>query len=145
MWLSEMVWFFSTWTRPLVLKLSQLESGLNRQNSNPIWEHGSKPSSPGCSTFFLKKNKTSANGILSQHCKHAVFLSLSKHGWQRVTPQGRNMQQSVSQNSSNYRSSLFHHSRKGTLDTAGSVNPQLHFFFWSSPLLLFDNANLLGQ
>lgn len=76
---------------------------------------------------YLKKKKTSANGILSQHCKHAVFLSLSKHGWHQVTPQVRNMQQSVSQNSSNYRSSLFYHSRKGTLDTAGSVNPQLHF------------------
>lgn len=87
--------------------------------------------------------KTSANGILSQHCKHAVFLSLSKYGCHQVTPQGRNMQQSVSRNSSTYRSSLFYHSRKGTLDTAGSVNPQLHFSFWSSPLLLFDNANPL--
>lgn len=53
MWLSEMVWFFSTWARPLLLKLSQLESGLNRQNSNPIWEHGSKPSFPGLQ-YFLK-------------------------------------------------------------------------------------------
>lgn len=66
--------------------------------------------------------KTSANDILSQHCKHAVFLSLSKYGCHQVTPQGRNMQQSVSWNSSTY-------SKKGTLDTAGSVNPQLHFFF----------------
>lgn len=72
--------------------------------------------------------KASANGILSQHCKHAVFLSLPKYSCHQVTPQGRNMQQSVSRNSSTYRSSLFYHSRKGTLDTAGSVNPQLHFF-----------------
>lgn len=83
--------------------------------------------SPLLQVAVLKK--TSANGILSQHCKHAVLLSLSKYGCHQVAPQGRNMQQSVSWNSSTYRSSLFYHSRKGTLDTAGSVNPQLHFFF----------------
>lgn len=51
-----------------MLKLSQLESGLNRLNSNLGLEHGSKPPSSGCSTFKKLVQMASYHSIASMRC-----------------------------------------------------------------------------
>lgn len=50
------------------MKLSQLESGLNRLNSNPDLEHGSKPTSSGCSTFKKLVQMASYHSIANMQC-----------------------------------------------------------------------------
>lgn len=125
----------------VLLKLSQKKSGLNRLNSNPVGVHGSKPTSSGRSTF-KKKNKlvqmASYHSIASMQCSSPCPNTAD------IRYPTREEYAAISQPEQLKLQKFFILPQQERHSGHSRLSKSSASFFWgSSPLFLFDNANPL--